>query len=124
VLRIGPRLSALVVGAALAVVLAAGSVAVHRSERMVVGNMCETTRDNPFGYCYQQLPIGGWPLAFLFDDPTTSVRGQLGLVEDDFRPGWFLLDMAVFGVLPAAGAVVVGTRRRKAAQDSVRQSSS
>jgi hypothetical protein len=124
-LRIGPRLSALVVGAALAFVLAAGSVVVHRPQRMVGGNMCETTNDNPHGYCYQQLPTGGWPFAFLFDSPAASVVGRLGF-EDDFKPGRFLLDVAVFGVLPAAGAVVIGLRRRrsKVPQEIVRQSSS
>lgn len=101
---------------------------------MVVGNMCDPTRDNPLGYCFQQLPAGGWPFAFLFDNPTTSVRGQLG-VEDTFKPGWFLFDMAVFGALAAAGAVVFGIRRRRSSespahgrrngpQEIVRQSSS
>jgi hypothetical protein len=110
--RIDRRLSALIVGAALAFVLAAGSVVLHRPVRMVVGNMCETTSDNPLGYCFQQLPAGGWPFAFLFDNPATSVRGQLG-AEDVFKPGWFLLDMAIFGTLPAVGAVVFSMRRRR-----------
>jgi hypothetical protein len=123
VVRIGPRLSALVVGAGLAFVLAAGSVVIHRPQRMVVGNMCETTSDNPHGYCYRRLPTGGWPFAFLFDSPGTSVVGQLGLMEDDFKPWRFLLDMAVFGTLPAAGAVVIGLRRRRP-HEIVRQSSS
>ncbi len=87
-----------------------------------MGNMCDTTRDNPFGYCYQQLPTGGWPFAFLYDSPGTSVRGRLG-AEDVFKPGWFLLDAAIFGLLPALGAVILG-RRRRTTHENVRQSSS
>ncbi|OLB67347.1 MAG: hypothetical protein AUI10_00365 [Actinobacteria bacterium 13_2_20CM_2_72_6] len=79
---------------------------------MIVGNVCEPSADNPEGLCYAWLPAGGWPFAFLYDDPGTSVRGQLGL-EDDFRPGWFLVDAAIFGTLPAIGAVVRHFRRRR-----------
>src|SRR5690242_20270307 len=84
--RIERGLIALVVGAGLAVDLAAGSVVVQRPVWMVVGNMCEPTRENPSGYCVRQLPAGGWPLAFLYDSPGTSVLGRLG-AEDTFKPG-------------------------------------
>jgi hypothetical protein len=40
------------------------------------------------------------------------VLDQLGL-EDDFKPGWFLLDAAIFGALPAAAAVAFRLRRRR-----------
>jgi hypothetical protein len=82
---------------------------------MVVGNMCEPTGDNPRGYCFRRLPAGGWPFAFLYDNPGTSVRGRLG-AEDSFRPGWFLIDAVVFGALPVAGAAVIGVRRRRSSE--------
>jgi hypothetical protein len=113
--RIDRGLAALAVGAGLAFGLAAGSVAVHRPVRMAVGNMCEPTRDNPSGYCFRQLPAGGWPVAFIYDSPGTSVLGVLGM-EDDFKPGPFLIDTAVFGALPAIGAVVFGMRRRRSSE--------
>jgi hypothetical protein len=113
--RIERGLIALVVGAGLAIDLAAGSVVVHRPVRMVVGNMCEPTRENPSGYCFRQLPAGGWPLAFLYDSPGTSVLGRLG-AEDTFRPGRFLVDTAVFGALPVIGAVAFVMRRRRSSE--------
>jgi hypothetical protein len=58
------------------------------------------------------LPAGGWPFAFLYDSPCCSVIGSLGL-EDTFKPGWFLLDAAVFGVLPATVAAVLLRRPRR-----------
>jgi hypothetical protein len=64
------------------------------------------------GLCVRRLPVGGWPFAFLYDNPGTSVQGQLGL-EDRFRAGWFLLDAAVFAALPVAGTVVFRLRRRR-----------
>jgi hypothetical protein len=104
-------LTALTVSAILAIGLAAGSVTVHRAVQMTVGNMCPVTPDNPAGLCVDGLPAGGWPFAFLYDNPGTSVRGNLG-VEDDFRMGWFLLNAAVLGLLPALSAVLVARRRR------------
>jgi hypothetical protein len=53
--------------------------------------MCPTTPDNPAGLCIDGAAAGGWPLAFLYDDPGTSVQGKLGF-EDDFRMGPFLLE--------------------------------
>lgn len=41
---------------------------------------------------------GGWPAPFLADDPSTSVTSQLGL-EDQFRPGPFIADLAFWFVL-------------------------
>ncbi len=104
-------LPALAVSAVLAVGLAAGSVMVHRTVQITVGNMCPVTPDNPGGLCVDGLPVGGWPFAFLYDDPGTSVRGSLGF-EDDFRVGCFLLDAAVLGLLPTLSALLVARRRR------------
>jgi hypothetical protein len=111
--RLARRFAAFAVSAVLGFGLAAGSVVIHRQVPMVVGNMCGPTRDNPYGPCYERLPIGGWPFAFLYDNPATSVVGRLTFVDDDFRPGWFLADAAIFGALPAAGAAAFRTRRRR-----------
>jgi hypothetical protein len=92
--------------------LAAGSVVVHRPVTMVLGNACEPAPDNPNGYCYGPRPAGGWPFAFLYDDPGTSVRDSLG-VEDDLMPAWFLADAATFGLLAALVAVAVHMWRRR-----------
>jgi hypothetical protein len=59
----------------------------------------------------KMLPAGGWPFAYLYDNPCCSVVGSLGM-EDTFKPGWFLLDAAVFSVLPlVVGALVYGLPR-------------
>src|SRR5262245_24744796 len=100
--RIARGVAGLAVCAALAFGLAAGSVVIHRRVLMDVGNVCEPARDNPSGLCFARLPAGGWPFAFLYDDPSTSVWGRLG-VEDEFDPGWFLIDVAIFGALPTIG---------------------
>jgi hypothetical protein len=96
------RFAAVLVSLYLALGLAAGSVQVHRpvSTQMVA--------DTP---TVRQLPAGGWPFSFVYDSPCCSVIGTLG-PEDEFKPGWFLLDAAVFGALPAlvVGAVIL--RRR------------
>jgi hypothetical protein len=93
-----------VIVAVLACGSTCGTLAVRESAVQVVGNMCTPVPKNPNGYCYEPLPIAGWPFPFLYDSPGTSVLGQLGL-EDDFRPQWFLADAAILGALPAAVAV-------------------
>ena len=85
-------------------------VVVERPVTRVAGTECRPTPDNPNGYCYDDGPAGGWPFAYLVDSPGISVADTLG-VEDDFRPGWFLADVAVFGAL--AGAVVTGVIRMR-----------
>lgn len=93
--------------------LAAGSVAVHRPERMVVGNVCDATPVNPDGLCYDLLPRGGWPFSFLADSPSTSVRGVLG-PEDTFDPTGFLLDAVIVGVVSLGAVTAVRRIRRRA----------
>ena len=41
---------------------------------------------NPNGYCYADLPAGGYPFAWLYDSPATSVVGRLG-AEDVLTNG-------------------------------------
>ena len=51
----------------------------------VVGNLCLQTDENPIGYCYEMLPKGGFPFAFMWDNGGSSVIGKLSWIEDDFR---------------------------------------
>jgi hypothetical protein len=111
--RLAGGFAAILASAALTIGLAAGSVMVHRPVRRAVGSLCAPAGDDPSGMCFQRLPAGGWPFSFLYDNPGTSVLGQLG-PEDDFKPGWFLLDAAIFGLLPTSGAVALRLRRRRA----------
>jgi hypothetical protein len=93
--------------------LAAGSVLVHRQVTVVTANVCEPTTDNPNGYCFGPAPAGGWPFAFLYDNPGVSVRGSLNFPEDDLRPGWFLADATTFAALLVPVAVAIRRRRRR-----------
>jgi hypothetical protein len=112
---------AIVFGFILCFFLAAGSVIIHRQATVVLGNLCEQTTDNPHGYCFGPAPAGGWPFAFLYDNPSVSVRGSLDFPEDELRPGWFLADVAAFSALPALIAVAPHLRRRRrSAGSSVR----
>ncbi len=48
----------------------------------IVGNVCEKTTENPRGYCYEQLPQRGFPIAYIKDKGGVSVVGRLGIVDD------------------------------------------
>ena len=63
-----------------------------KSYRGVVGNVCEVTIENPRGWCYENLPMGGFPFIYLKDDPSTSVVGHLSFVEDEVFLDKFFLD--------------------------------
>ena len=83
--------------AAMALVLAAASAAYQRvgPRRMVTGEAwCSTPAP-----CAVPVLGAGFPLPFLVDNPQVSVPNAIGLVEDDFRPGAFLLDALFFFAL-------------------------
>ena len=107
VLRLVWWFATLVAGVLLAFVLAAASVTIHRGIPQDVGR-CGDGRP-----CLAQLPAAGWPFAFLYDNPGTSVVGSLG-PEDDFQPRWYLADAAVFAVVPVLGVATLAlfTRRK------------
>lgn len=46
-------------------------------------------------HCFHPNLSGGFPFAFIFDTPTTSVHNSLGL-EDDFRWYPFIIDMCLY----------------------------
>ena len=97
-----------------AIVLAAFSVLVQRvgPEQAVTGNLCGPQQDE---LCRAPRVNGGFPLAFLFDNPGVSVPDQLGVGEDDFRWLPFLADVLfwlLLAVLLARGWRRVAGRRR------------
>ena len=57
------------------------------------GNMCGPAAN---GSCFKPLLKGGLPIAFLFDQPGTSVEHQLSFVEDQVRIGAFALNTAIY----------------------------
>jgi len=89
-----------------AVMLTVKSVDIERTgpEQAAYGNMCGPAHDAP---CYEPVLNAGFPVGYLFDNPGISVERQLALIEDEFRIGAFLLDVAIYFalVLPAALAV-------------------
>lgn len=47
-------------------------------------------------YCPKPKLNGGWPAPYLFDKPGISVEGKLFVIEDDFRWGPFVADVAFY----------------------------
>jgi hypothetical protein len=83
--------------AAAALVLAAASAAYQRvgPRRMLTGEAwCSTPAP-----CAVPVLGAGFPLPFLIDNPQISVPNAIGLVEDDLRPGAFLLDALFYFAL-------------------------
>ena len=66
---------------ALAVALSAMSVFVQRTgpESAQYGNLCGPSSNDP---CLEPVLKGGFPVAFLFDQPGVSVEHRLSIVED------------------------------------------
>ena len=94
----------------IAVVLALTSVVVQRTgPRVTVSGegFCGAEAMAP---CTVAALGGGWPVAFLVDDPQISVPNRLSVGEDHVRPWAFALDIGAFaGAVWAAGWIV---RRR------------
>ena len=83
----------------VAVVLAVASVAVQRvGPRVTVSGegFCGADAVAP---CTVATLGGGWPVAFLVDDPQISVPNRLSVAEDDVRPWALVLDVAFYGGL-------------------------
>ena len=76
--------------------LAYWSILYTRPFSGVVGNLCLKTDENPIGYCYEMLPKGGFPFAFMWDNGGASVVGRLSWIEDDFRVLPFLGNWAFY----------------------------
>lgn len=73
-------------------------------------------------YLYAR-PVGGWPAPFVADNPGTSVILHLGL-EDNFRLGSFVADVAFWYLTSAGLWMIIRCLRRKVAgpkRDQARQ---
>jgi hypothetical protein len=88
------------------------TVDIQRQVSIAHGTECPAAVADPGVPCYVQAPAGGWPFPFLYEDPSMSPRG-LTWMSDDFAPGWFLLDAAIFGALPVLGVAAFQMRRRR-----------
>jgi hypothetical protein len=110
---------AIIISFALGFWLAIGSVAIHRQVTMVVGNACESTPDNPHGFCDVRFRAGGWPFPYLYNTSGISVRGSLNFPNDDLVPGWFLADVVALSALPVLILVAVDLLRRRTARPAV-----
>ncbi|NNM76268.1 hypothetical protein HJG53_05040 [Sphingomonas sp. ID1715] len=64
-------------------------------------------------YCPKPVLNGGWPAPFLVDEPGVSVPNRLSFVEDHWRSGPFVADIAFYAWL-VAGA---GTALRRVRSD-------
>lgn len=66
----------------------------------VVGNVCQMTEENPGGLCYEELPMIGYPFAYIKDSGGHSVVGSVEI--DDNIIGWaFLLDWLIYSIVIA-----------------------
>lgn len=91
------RIRTLAALVAIAVALTCASAAYQRvgPRRMVSGE----------GFCSTPAPCAipalgaGFPLPYLVDNPQISVPNAIGLFEDDFRAGAFLVDAVFYFLL-------------------------
>ena len=63
------------------------------------GNVCGPSGDER---CYEPVLNAGFPLPYFFDNPSISARGNLSLLEDEFRILPFLVDVYLFGIVLSA----------------------
>jgi hypothetical protein len=84
------------------------SVSVERKgpELAPYGNLCGPRHDD---LCYEPQLKGGFPIAYLFDSPGTSVERDLGL-EDKLVLGALFLDIALYFVIVLLVVRVVSFR--------------
>lgn len=72
------------------------SILYIRPYKGLVGNLCEQTRDNPSGGCYDMLPSGGFPFTFMWDQGGVSVVGTLSWIEDRFELAPYLANFGFY----------------------------
>lgn len=100
------RRSAIAIGLALAATCV--SVLIIRYEPGVVGNLCPQTIENPYGLCFESLPVAGYPFSFWHDIGGVSVQGQLG-AEDMFLISRFVASWLVWSLFFIPTALLIGT---------------
>ena len=114
-MRLSSNRSLAVLSLITAIVLTSMSVGIERTgpELAEYGNLCGLDHSSP---CYQPVLKGGFPVAYLFDNPGISVEHQLSFGEDEFRGGALLLDVAIyFALLLLAGQAARTVLRRRPA---------
>ncbi|WKB55678.1 hypothetical protein [Eleftheria terrae] len=79
----------------LAVLLSSLSGQVERTgpELAAYGNVCGPRHDQ---LCLEPVRNAGFPIAYLFDAPGISRERNVAIVEDEFRPFAFCLNVAVY----------------------------
>lgn len=89
------RLSRILLASVLAFVLSVLSAFIERTGPEVAsyGNMCGTAANDP---CLEPLVNGGFPIAFLFDNPGISVQYRLSFAEDQVRIGALAFNTALY----------------------------
>ncbi len=99
------RLGILILAFIAAVTLALLSSNTERigPELVQDGNVCGPGGNDP---CYKPALKGGFPLAYLFDQPGISVEGRLFFFEDTLYIGPLMFDIAVY-----FAAILPGLRR-------------
>ena len=81
----------------LALTLTVTSCSVYQpTYKGVIGNLCERTDENPYGYCYDDLPTGGFPFIMLKDNGGVSVVGDLSILEDHINWTHVYLNLAFY----------------------------
>lgn len=103
-----PRTLLALAAAALALTCASAAYQRVGPRRMVTGEAwCSTPAP-----CAVPVLGAGFPFPFLVDNPQVSVPNAIGVVEDDFRPGAFLLDALFFFVLAFLARWFIRSRNR------------
>lgn len=70
------------------------------------------------GFCSTPAPCAipalaaGFPLPFLIDNPQISVPNAIGIGEDDFRAGAFLIDVLIYFALGVLVLRMIRSRKR------------
>ncbi len=71
------------------------SVKYERTYSGVTGNVCDVSTGNPRGLCYQNLPRGGFPFSYLFDNGGITGQGHFEMF-DTIKVGWLVADIAFY----------------------------
>ena len=85
---------------AMGTILTLLSTNFQQSYQAVAGKGCTVSDRNWDGYCFESLPVGGFPLPFLFDSAKTATKGTLGF-DDEIYKLLFIADVLVYSLLVA-----------------------
>jgi hypothetical protein len=96
----------------LAIALSGASVFIEHNgpELAQYGNLCGPASNDP---CREPVLKGGFPVAFLFDQPGVSVEHQLAFFEDNLRIDAFALNTALYFVALVMLAYALSVSRKR-----------